>query len=1329
MKKFKYLVFCTMSFLMLGTAVNAEEPVDVDLENAYIIGTHIFTSDGANLTTQNIMLAAKTIESDNIEDMVIYFKPYGSDTWLSALENFEEVETPQGITEEGTIEKNYFTYIDLEPQEEAIEAQKKFELNSVFNIKTEEIVNDQYGQDIKFNQESISISSNGNVINVFENRGMKHWNNGAADEQWYGLLVDLGVNPANLSSDDYTIETVDYEEANRVGATSDTQFVLWLRGSDEVTTRVITFINEENGEAVSLTIKFNGITYFTYETDKDIVVNTTGVTYADGQFNVPSAITEIKFTEDGVAKTFVKNDDTWVLALTMNNVSNLTLPEFGADEPYKDEMTYNIPKVNVTNEGTTINVVENELLKAYNNGYANGEWFGFIVDLGVNPANLTSNSYTILPADITDAKRFGATSETAFIMWLTEEDFKDGNLEFTFNNDSDAITLTITFDGITGLDYEAKGEITDISNDVTFEDNTFVVGLDVTEFTFKDNGSLITAKKDTTWTFASNFEFVNASEIDTTNIVDSEPYYENIVNNQEAISVVVDGKVITVTKNKVLDYYTNGSGLQKEWYGLILDFGIDPTLLTVDGYTIEPIDITDAKRLGATSDTAFVVWLNGLDETRELVFRHKNNNDVTDTITVNVVTNYPTLILNGVTALDFTNIPDTEEYYDNMVYNNERVSFAVDGNKIIITELKPLIKYFNGYAEREWFGFLIDLGINSEYVSTTGGYGIEDIDKTDAERFGATSDTAFIIWLSQEDLTNDMTITFTNSNDVNDTLAITFTFDGVVGVEYEAKGEVTEISNDVTFEDNTFVVGLDVTEFTFKDNGKLVTANKVEDVWKFASEFNFVSASEISLDNLDDSEPYYENIVKNQEAIDVTFEGNVIFVIKNQSLVSYDNSVATKEWYGLIVDFGIDPTLLTVDGYTIEPIDITDAKRLGATTDTAFVVWLDGATETRELVFRHINDNDVIVTIAVNVERAYPLLTFNGVTGLDFTNIPAEEPYRDDMVYNNERVSFDVEGNVVTITELDPLKSYNNGYDNREWYGFLIDLGIGSEYVGTTGGYGIEDIDVTDAYRFGGTGDQFIIWLNGNNTDEIKTITFTNAKDASDTLTLTFKFVASHEATANTIEELNAYLIDSNITTINLGQDITDLTSRVVINRPVTINGNNHKLTFTNAINEVAYGERQGIAVISDDVVINDLTVEMDAVQDILSRLDENWDGVYAIQVYNSKNVILNNITATKADGGILVNASEVTLTGTITLSGNEFGGMEVSVGSSLPDATSVLNATEAIFVNETENFRQPTIWSIGDVSLNLDEVFNITTAIKEGETHYYLNGENIIAS
>ena len=162
MKKFKYLVFCAMSFLLLGTGVNAEEPTDVNLDGAYIIGTHIFTADGPRLTTQNIMLAAKTIESDNIEDMIIYYRLPGDDAWYSTLDNFAETATPEGIKEDGTIEENYFTYIDLEPQEEAIEAQKKFELNSVSNIKTDEVINDQYGQDIKYNQDSISINNNGN---------------------------------------------------------------------------------------------------------------------------------------------------------------------------------------------------------------------------------------------------------------------------------------------------------------------------------------------------------------------------------------------------------------------------------------------------------------------------------------------------------------------------------------------------------------------------------------------------------------------------------------------------------------------------------------------------------------------------------------------------------------------------------------------------------------------------------------------------------------------------------------------------------------------------------------------------------------------------------------------------------------------------------------------------------------------------------------------------------------------------------------------------------------------------------------------------------------
>ncbi len=1027
MKKIKYLVFCAMSFLILGIGANAEEPTDVDLDGAYIIGTHIFTADGPALTTQNIMLAAKTIESDNIEDMVIYYKLPGDDTWYSALDNFEETQTPEGITEEGTIEENYFTYIDLVPQEGAIEANKKFELNSVSNIKTDEIINDQFGQDIKFNQESISITNNGNVINVFENRGMKHWNNGAADEQWYGLLVDLGVNPANLISDSYTIEEIDYTDAKRFGATSDTQFVLWLRGSDEATTRVITFTNEENGEAVALTIKFDGISSFTYETDKDIVVSTNGVTFADGQFNVPNDVTEIKFTEDGVAKTFVKKDGIWTLVLTMNNVSNLTLPEFGADEPYKDEMTYNIPKVNVTNEGTTINVVENELLKAYDNGYAIGEWFGFIVDLGINPTNLTSDSYTILPADITDAKRFGATSDTAFIMWLTEEDFKDGDLVFTFNNGTDAITLTITFDGITGVEYEAKGEITDISNGVTFKENQFIVGLDVSEFTFKDNGSLITAKKDTEWTFSSNFEFVNASEIDTTNIASNEPYYTNIIKNQEAISVVVDGKVITVTKNSVLDYYTNGSGLQKEWYGLILDFGIDPTLLQVDGYTIENIDITDAKRLGATTDTAFVVWLNGLDETRELVFRHKNNNDITDTITVNVVTDYPTLTFNGITKLDFTNIPETENYYDNMLYNNERVSFGVEGNVVTITEIDQLKSYNNGFDTREWYGFLIDLGIDPQDI-TAEGYGIEEIDITDAHRFGATGNQ-FIIWLDGNNIDETKNITFKNVNDVNDTITVTFNY----VASHEASATTLE-------ELNAYLADSNITTINIAEDIEGITSRVIINraVTIIGNDNGYVISQPVTItgDNVE-----IKNVTFNKElvvnGVGATLDG---ITISSDATI---NTLSTKS-----NDKGIG-ALLVVNGgdFTLKNSIIDNANTVGDVYN-AIRIETDGIVIIENNQFINIDDR---IYNVIEFSQKYKIADGTTIKGNTFNgqsqnNVISMFNFVENATITIESNHFDFSGNALRVSNYTNANGIiinikNNTYDDTsvgEYAGFML---------------------------------------------------------------------------------------------------------------------------------------------------------------------------------------------------------------------------------------------------------------------------------------------------
>ena len=1148
-KNLKYFVFCTMSFLALGITANAEAIDQSKFENAYIIGTHIFTADGAQLTTKNIMLAAKTIESDDIDDMVIYFKPYGSDTWENVLNNFETIEAPDGINADGSGDETYFTHIDLVEQEEAI---KKIQLNSALNIKTDDILSDPFGEDIKFNQESISISINKNIINVTENRGMKNWNNGHSDEQWYAILLDLGIPKDRITTlEGYTIEEVDKIEAERLGATNENQFVVWLRGSDTTDSKIITFVDNETNEAIALTFNFKGMARYEYDTENEIVVRTEGVNYdaTNKQFNIASGVEEFEFIENGTSKTVKLVDGLWQVTNTypvfnMNGVSNLVLPEFGLDEPYKDEMTYNIPKVNVTNEGNDITIKETDLLKSYDNGYMEGQWFGFILDLGIDPHNITSNQYGILDCDITDAQRFGAVSETAFIVWLTEENFANGALKFTFNNEldiNDAITLTLNYDGITSVSYEATSSITELSNDVIFKDNMFIVGLDVTTFTFKEGGVLKTAKKEDNWTFVTNLDFKGANKIEVDNILDEEPFASQIKDNENSISVNYENNIITVTKNSKLISYTNNSGRDEQWYALIVDFGVDPSLLEVDGYTIEEIDITDAKRLGADTDTAFVMWLNGATKTRELTFKHKDNNDVDYTITINVVAEYNVFEVKDPIELNLSNLEDSEQYVPFMKYNMANISLSEQDSVITITENSPLIKYNNGFMEGKWFGFVLDLGFNVNDVRIEGNYSINPEDITDVSRYTEANENAFVMWLTDVKLTEPLKLIFINKNDETEYVTLTFKFVGneeyKVAVPYEAEGNITDLNN-ITYENGIFVVDSNITTFEFKEDGVLKTAKK-DDNWTFVTNLDFKGATEINTAQIGEEEPYYEEIIANQEAIEVNVSSNEINVTKNSPLKDYTNSsTLSKQWYALIVDFGVDPRLLEVDGYTIEEIDITDVKRLGADTDTAFVIWLNALDKTREMTFKHKNNNDVSYTITINILTDYPTLSLDSVTKLDLTNVTEEEPYYEEMIYNNERVEISKEENTINIKELKPLKKYNNGYMEEEWYGFIIDLGIDPSKI-VADSYTIEEIDITDAQRLGATSDtEFVIWLRGADSDKKQTITFKNLDDKYDTLTITFNFdakvgvlyEATNEITSDVTYEDGMFIVDPTTT-------------------------------------------------------------------------------------------------------------------------------------------------------------------------------------------------------
>ena len=1006
-KSLKFLVIGFAFFLTFAFNAKAEETNEPSLENAYVIGTHLFTEDGGvQLDIQTIMLAAKSITGDSLEDMVIYYKPAGEDRWLDAANEFAVVNTPDGVTDEGTIEEIYFTYIDLVPQEEAIEAAKKIELVSANTIKTDALDGDIYAENIKFNQAAIDITSNGNVVTINENIGMHSYENSSkATEQWYAVLLDLNIPKEYVETaagSGYIIEAVD-KDASNLGATGN-QFVVWLRGSDEDTSRVITFVDNRTDEAVAVTFNFNGIAYTEYAADAEITVNTEGVTYTDGQFNYTSGTTAIEYTENGVSKKLVLDGDAWVPAFVMNGAENVVVPEFAEGEAYAEDMAYNLPKVDVSNDGNIITIVETDLLKAYNNGHANGEWFGFILDLGVNPANISSDKYGIAEVDYKDAHRFGATSDTAFVMWLTEENFATGNLEFTFKTGSEEITITLVFDGITGVEYDARGDITSITNDVTYdtERSMFIVPLEVNEFTFVENSTEYTMSNiEGVWKVASTFAFVDATEIDVNGIAsvsDFASYAEELKANQDRIDVTYDvteaGISLNVAKSEDLTAFARNDVTEK-WYAVIVDLGISPALLKVDGAVVDDDALVQAQLLGARSNSAFVVWLDGERGTSEVTFSHISNENVSVTLNVNVEATYPLIGELNVNKLNF-------------------------------------------------------------------------VDET---------------------LVNDKFYTEMNSNNNN---------------------------------------------------------------------------------------------------IDVTLNENVITVTENAPLISYNNGHVEGKWFGIVVDFGIDPTLLSIDNYTIEAIDITDAHRFGAESETAFVMWLSDK-------------------------------------------------------------------------------------------------------------------------KF---------------TDNVFTTTITNKGDSTDTYSLTINF--EEAAVATTREEFEAFIADDSIDTIFIGADISDLTSRIVVNRPVTIEGQGHTLSFTDAINGAADGYRHGLVIenVKDAVVVNNLKVTMNAVQDQDMVYDSNWNGVYAIQAYNSKNVTLKDITVSGADGGILVNSSVVTLDGTITLNGNEFGGIEVSKGDNVDLSASTLNINGATLAFENESYPRPTIWidglNAGNVINGADNMF--TNLDKEDQNRYYLD-------
>lgn len=128
------------------------------------------------------------------------------------------------------------------------------------------------------------------------------------------------------------------------------------------------------------------------------------------------------------------------------------------------------------------------------------------------------------------------------------------------------------------------------------------------------------------------------------------------------------------------------------------------------------------------------------------------------------------------------------------------------------------------------------------------------------------------------------------------------------------------------------------------------------------------------------------------------------------------------------------------------------------------------------------------------------------------------------------------------------------------------------------------------------------------------------------------------------------------------------------------------------------------------------------------------WHSSYGMQFYTG-NATVEDCAFRGGNAAIIVNGATVTLGGTIDVSGNTFGGIEVSKGVGESLAASVLNINGATLINTTEEYGKPTVWVDGETDdvgvVNGAENMTMIIFTKEDgnkQKHYYLNPENAVA-
>ncbi len=142
---------------------------------------------------------------------------------------------------------------------------------------------------------------------------------------------------------------------------------------------------------------------------------------------------------------------------------------------------------------------------------------------------------------------------------------------------------------------------------------------------------------------------------------------------------------------------------------------------------------------------------------------------------------------------------------------------------------------------------------------------------------------------------------------------------------------------------------------------------------------------------------------------------------------------------------------------------------------------------------------------------------------------------------------------------------------------------------------------------------------------------------------------------------LKAALGDSETDTVILGDDI-NTTEKINIIRPVTLDGNGHTIRYIGK-----FGDEE-------------------------STSNKVWGGIYVLQVYRTTATI-KDLKLMGGNAALLINGSQVKLEGTIDVSENGFGGIELGQGKYVTETVKLEMDNKTNIVNRTEDNERPTIW------------------------------------